>query len=92
MTDACFNLRSWASNSSFPRERAAKDNTSFDTSNVVNILGLKWNLLTDTLSPTTHETYQPSSQPITKRTVGKLRQGRMTHLDFCLLSLSKPNY
>lgn len=49
-------------------ERAAKDNAA-DTSNVVNILGLKWNLLTDTLSLKTHKIYQPSSRPITKRTV-----------------------
>lgn len=68
MTAACFNERSWASNNQLLRERAAKDNAA-DTSNVVNILGLKWNLLTDTLSLKTHEIYQPSSRPITKRTV-----------------------
>ena len=40
MTAACFNERSWASNNQLLRERAAKDNAA-DTSNVVNILGLK---------------------------------------------------
>ena len=68
MTAACFNLRSRASNSQKLRERAAKDNKA-DTSNAVNILGLKWNLRTDTLSLTTHEPYQPSSQPTIKRTM-----------------------
>lgn len=68
MTAACFNVRSWILNNQLLRERAAKDNAA-DTSNVVNIFGLKWNLLTDTLSLKTYEIYQPSSRPITKRTV-----------------------
>ena len=67
-TASCFNVRSWILNNQLLRERAAKDNAA-DTSNVVNILGLKWNLLTDTLSLKTHEIYQPSSRPITKRIV-----------------------
>ena len=59
MTAACFNVRSWASKNQLLRERAAKGN----------ILGLKCNLLTDTLSQKTHEIYQPPSGPITKCTV-----------------------
>jgi len=57
MTAACFNLRSWASNNQLVRERAAKDNAD-DTRNLLN----------DTLSLKTPETYQPSSRPLTKRT------------------------
>ena len=68
MTAACFNVRSWASKNQLLRERAAKGNAA-DASNVFNILGLKCNLLTDTLSLKTHEIYQPPSGPITKCTV-----------------------
>lgn len=68
MNAAHFNLHSWASNSPSLRERAATDETA-DTDNIVNILGLKWNPSTDTLSLTPKETYSTPSHPVTKRIV-----------------------
>ena len=68
MNEAHFNLRSWSSNSPSLREQAAKDDTA-DANEIVNILGLKWNTSSDTLSLTPQKTSQPSDQPITKRCV-----------------------
>jgi len=49
MANAHFNLRSWASNSPKLQSRAADDGV-LDTDTTVNLLGLKWNTCTDTLS------------------------------------------
>ena len=68
MKEAHFNLRSWSSNSPLLREQAARDGIA-DTKEIVNILGLKWNTFSDTLSLTPQKPYQPSDQPITKRCV-----------------------
>ena len=68
MNAANFNLRSWACNSPQLREKAEQDQTA-DTSPVVNILGLRWHPVQDTLSLTPQKPYQPSDQPITKRCV-----------------------
>ena len=68
MNEAHFNLRSWSSNSPSLREQAVKDNTA-DANEIVNILGLKWNTSSDTLSLAPQKIFQPSDQPITKRCV-----------------------
>ena len=47
MNEANFNFHSWSSNSSSLRDKAEKDGTA-DTNEIVNILGLKWDLSTDT--------------------------------------------
>ena len=49
MKDANFNLRSWATNSHKLQERAFAVQT-LDTETTVNLLGLKWNTCTDTVS------------------------------------------
>ena len=51
MWDAKFNLRSWASNSTLLTDEASKENAAVDTSDV-NILGMRWNTINDTLSLT----------------------------------------
>ena len=68
MKEAHFNLCSWSSNSPLLREQAARDGIP-DTKEIVNILGLKWNTFSDTLSLTPQKPCQPSDQPITKRCV-----------------------
>ena len=68
MKEAHFNLRSWSSNSPMLIEQAVRDGIA-DTREIVNILGLKWNTFSDTLSLTPQKPYQPSDQPITKRCV-----------------------
>ena len=68
MKEAHFNLRACCSNSPLLREQAARDGIA-DTKEIVNILGLKWNTFSDTLSLTPQKPYQPSDQPITKRCV-----------------------
>ena len=49
MSDANFNLRSWASNSNILMEQARKDGTAAEPGSI-NILGLQWNTISDTLS------------------------------------------
>ncbi|XP_065893821.1 uncharacterized protein [Dysidea avara] len=49
MGNAKFNLRSWSSNSQQLQELVAKEKTG-DPSTTVGILGLQWNIATDTLS------------------------------------------
>lgn len=48
MNQAKFNLRSWSSNSQKLRANAESDQTS-DSNTCVNLLGLRWNTLDDTL-------------------------------------------
>lgn len=68
MQEVHFNVRSWSSNSPLLREQAARDGIA-DKKEIVNILGLKWNTFSDTLSLTPQKPYQPSDQSITKRCV-----------------------
>ena len=49
MSNANFNLRSWASNSTNLRKVAQKDNVANERA-IVNVLGLPWDTSTDTLS------------------------------------------
>ena len=67
MNEAHFNLRSWFSNSSSLREQATKDGTT-DTNEIVNILGLKWDPSTDTLTLSSNKD-EPTQQLVTKRNV-----------------------
>ena len=67
MNEAHFNLRSWSSNSSSLRDQAAKDGTA-DTNGIVNILGLKWDPSTDTISLTSSKE-ESTRQLVTKRNV-----------------------
>jgi len=55
MTQAKFNLRSWASNSKQLQSLATVDNVANNSTNV-NILGLIWNTSTDTITFTSKET------------------------------------
>ena len=55
MKDAQFNLRSWASNSRKLTNLAAQDNVD-DSSSMVNVLGLQWDMQTDMLSLTSNPT------------------------------------
>ena len=68
MSDAKFNLRSWASNSLKLTEQAQRDHV-LDSSTTVNLLGLKWNTCTDTLSLTQCQIKRDSTSPMTKRSV-----------------------
>ena len=49
--EAKFNLRSWSSNSELLTAKASQDKVAADSTGV-NVLGMKWNVLTDTLSLT----------------------------------------
>ena len=68
MQDAKFNLRSWASNSQLLAAKASKENTAADSTNV-NILGMRWNTVTDTLSLTTRTSIPKHTFLVTKREV-----------------------
>ena len=49
MQDAKLNLRSWASNSQLLTAKATNENTAADSTEV-NVLGMRWNTVNDTLS------------------------------------------
>ena len=66
MSDAKFNLRSWASNSSKLQKQAQSDGT-LDSDTTVNLLGLKWNTCTDTLSLIQRQIKHDATSPVTKR-------------------------
>ena len=68
MNQARFNLRSWSSNSHHLQKLTAKDQTG-DTNPTVNILGLRWNTATDTLSLAPRKLIFPNNTLITKREV-----------------------
>ena len=68
MSDAKFNLRSWASNSSKLTEQAQRDHV-LDSGTTVNLLGLKWNTCIDTLSLTQCQIKQEATAPVTKRSI-----------------------
>ena len=67
MNEAHFNLRSWSSNSSSLTDQAAKDGTA-DSNEIVNILGLKWDPSTGTISLTSSKD-ESTSQLVTKHKV-----------------------
>jgi hypothetical protein len=71
MTEGNFNLCSWASNSKVLHTQTTSDNVE-DKNEVVNLLGLKWTLSTDTLSLNPKLTSPPPESTYTKREV--LRQ------------------
>ena len=66
MSDAKFNLWSWASNSSKLQKQAQRDCT-LDSNITVNLLGLKWNTYTDTLSLTQHQIKHHTTSLVTKQ-------------------------
>ena len=68
MQDAKFNLRSWASNSTILTAEASKENAAVDTSDV-NILGMRWNTVTDTLSLIIQAPIPKYNSLVTKREV-----------------------
>ena len=69
MNAARFNLRSWSSNSSRLRSVIVQDNTN-DPSTTVNVLGLRWDTLKDTLSFTPrHFQSLTSTSLVTKREI-----------------------
>ena len=70
MNDAHLNLRSWASNSPQLMEQANRDNVA-DNSSPVNVLGLLWTTLTDTLSLTSKSAIPSITSLLTKREVLK---------------------
>ena len=67
MNEALFNLRSWSSNSSSLRDQATRDGTA-DTNEIVNILGLKWDPSSDTLTLTSSKD-ESARRLVTKRNV-----------------------
>ena len=67
MDDAHFHLHSWASNNPSLQETAVRDGTA-DSKPIVNVLGLKWNRSTDTLSFPSSPDYTPPPT-VTKRHV-----------------------
>ena len=81
MNAANFNLRSWASNSPQLRERTEQDQTA-DTSTVVNILGLRWHPVQDTLALAPKEMAPPSCHPTSKRDVLQLASKTYDPLGF----------
>ena len=68
MGQAKFNLRSWSSNCQSLQKAAAKDQTG-DANPTVNILGLRWNTTTDTLSLAPKTLSSSNMTFITKRDV-----------------------
>ncbi len=78
-----FHLHSWASNSPSLQSMAIKDGTD-DAQTVVNILGLKWNPATNTLSFPSTKDYSPPPT-ITKRHILQISSKSTTPLNFCLM-------
>ena len=68
MAKAKFNLRSWASNSNAVQRLAIMDNVIDKDSNA-NILGLKWNSSTDTLTFTSKEILSTDKSVVSKQEV-----------------------
>ena len=68
MSDANFNLRSWASNSMKLQERAQNDHI-LDSDTTVSLLGLKWNTCTDTIALSQCKIKQDTTTPVTKRNI-----------------------
>ena len=68
MKEAKFNLRSWSSNSELLTAKASQDKVAADSTDV-NVLGMKWNVLTDTLSLTPRPSLSNHNNLVTKREV-----------------------
>ena len=68
MSEANFNLRSWASNSQ-KLQALAKTDGILDSNTSVNLLGLKWNTCTDTISITQKQIESQGKTSITKRSI-----------------------
>ena len=68
MKEAKFNLRSWSSNSSILTAKASQDQVAADATDV-NVLGMKWNTITDTLSLTQRTPLSNHNNLVTKREV-----------------------
>ena len=68
MSKANFNLRSWASNSQ-KLQALAKTDGILDSNTSVNLLGLKWNTCTDTISITQKQIESQGKTSITKRSI-----------------------
>ncbi|XP_048582690.1 uncharacterized protein LOC116603367 [Nematostella vectensis] len=69
MTEAKFNLRSWASNSQPLLHRAALDGVNDANCDSVNVLGLRWDTSTDTLILACKELLAPDDTLVTKREI-----------------------
>ncbi len=71
MAEAGFNLRSWATNSKLLKEQAAKDKVLDADSPIANVLGLRWNTVSDTLSLVQKSPPPTDSGVVTKREILK---------------------
>ncbi|XP_048587404.1 uncharacterized protein LOC125570185 [Nematostella vectensis] len=69
MTEAKFNLRSWASNSQPLLHRATLDGVNDANCDSVNVLGLRWDTSTDTLTLACKELLAPDDTLVTKREI-----------------------
>ena len=83
MAEEKFNLRSWASNSKAPRDQATKQNAA-DPNEIVNLLGLKWDPTSDTLTFNQRAITPSFLHLITKREI--LRQSSKTFDPLGILS------
>ena len=77
MSEANFNLRSWASNSQ-QLQTIAKADGVLDSNTTVNLLGLKWNTCADTIAILPRQLKSKDNTPITKRSI---LQGASKHYD-----------
>ena len=68
MSDANFNLRSWASNSQH-LQTLARDNQVIDENQLVNVLGLYWNTTEDRICFISKPLDSTSSSVVTKRSI-----------------------
>lgn len=83
MAEGKFNLRSWTSNSKLLRDQAASQNAA-DSNKVVNLLGLKWDQTSDTLTFNQRPISPSYTHLITKREV--LRESSKTFDPLGILS------
>ena len=80
MANAHFNSCSWVSNS-FELQSRTEDDGVLDTDTTVNLLGLKWNTCTDTLSLSQHQiTSSNNTTVITKGTILQAASKQYDHL------------
>ena len=77
MSEANFNLRSWASNSQ-QLQTIAKADGVLNSNTTVNLLGLKWNTCTDTIAILPRQLKSKDNTPVTKRSI---LQGASKHYD-----------
>ena len=71
MQNAGFQLRSWATNDPILRERIERDGIG-DSQQTVNVLGLKWDTKTDSLTFPSQPPDTQTTAAITKRTILRL--------------------